>query len=98
MSDGLSGCADLAGDRNGWVEAGELAEYVRANGRESSVAIAQNGNAVYSLCPSRREWSVPTELYREIERTFTRPEFQDLRDSASRRIREAEAAKKGATK
>lgn len=98
MSEGLNGCADLAGDRDGWVEADELAEYVRANGRKDAVAIARNGNAIYSLCPSRREWSVPPELYREIERTFTRPEFKKLRDSASKRSRQAEAAKKGATK
>lgn len=97
-SEGLSGCADLAGDRNGWVGAGELAEYVRANGREGAVAVAQNGNATYSLCPSRREWSVPTELYQAIERTFTRPEYQKLRDSAKKRGRQAEAAKQGATK
>lgn len=98
MSEGLSGCADLAGDRNGWVGAGELAEYVRANGREGAVAVAQNGNVAYSLCPSRREWSVPTELYRRIEQTFTRPEYQKLRDFASKRSRQAGAAKKGATK
>lgn len=98
MSEGLSGCADLAGDRNGWVGAGELAEYVRANGRGGAVAVAQNGNATYSLCPSRREWSVPAELYQAIERTFTRPEYQKLRDSAKKRSRQAEAAKQGATK
>ena len=99
MSEGLSGCADLAGDRNGWVEVGELVEYVRANGRDGEVAIAFNGNAVYSLCPSRREWSVPTDLYRQIEQTFTLPEFKKLRDSASKRKNaRTETAKKGATK
>lgn len=99
MSEGLDGCADLAGDRNGWVEAGELAEYVRANGRQGDVAIAINGNAVYLLCPSRRDWKVPAALYREIERTFTRPEFVKLRDSAKRRGEQVEnSPKKGATK
>lgn len=97
MSEGLNGCADLAGDRNGWVEVGELVEYLRSNGRDGAVAIALNGNATYSLCPSRREWSVPPELYYNVERTFTRPEFQKLRAYAKNRIREIEAAK-GATK
>jgi len=98
MSEGLTGCADLAGDRDGWVEAGELAEYVRANGRDDAVAIAQNGNAVYALCPSRREWSVPAALYSDIERIFTRPEYKKLRDSAKARREQVEAEKRGGAK
>lgn len=98
MSEGLTGCADLAGNRDGWVGAAELAEYVRANGRDDAVAIAQNGNAVYSLCPSRREWSVPTALYSDIEQIFTRPEFKKLRDSAKTRREEVDAKKRGGAK
>ncbi len=98
MSEGLSGCADLTGDRNGWVEVGELLEYVRANGREGEVAIALNGNAVYTLCPSRRESSVPAELYRKIEQTFTRPEYKKLRDSAKTRYTQMKTKNGGATR
>ena len=98
MSEGLTGCADLAGDRDGWVDAGELAEYVRANGRDGAVAIAQNGNAVYALCPARREWSVPPSLYSDIERIFTRPEYKKLRDSAKARRERSEAEKRGGAK
>lgn len=98
MSEGLTGCADLAGNRDGWVGAGELAEYVQANGRDNAVAVAQNGNAVYSLCPSRREWSVPAALYSDVERIFTRPEYKKLRDSAKARREQVEAEKRGGAK
>lgn len=98
MSEGLTGCADLSGNRDGWIGADELAEYVRANGRDKAVAIAINGNAVYSLCPSRREWSVPAALYSDIERIFTRPEYTKLRDSAKTRRERAEAEKRGGAK
>ncbi len=85
LSEGLAGAADASGDGDGWVRAYELAEYVRTNGRENAVEIAQNGNATYSLCRARRRWSPEPKIFDDIGKIFTNPEFSAMRASAKAR-------------
>ncbi len=93
-SEGLAGAADACGNNDGWVSADELAEYVRANGRENAVEIAQNGNAVYSLCRSARRWKPEPEIFDAIERIFVKPEYKAISDSAKARRAKREGAAK----
>ena len=81
----MSGYADLARNRDGWVGAVELAEYALDNGREKAVDFAFNGSATYSIAPSRREANVPRELFAQLEAALVAEENRALRESARKR-------------
>lgn len=85
LQNGLRGFADISGNQDGIVQAGELAQYLESNGRPGSVEIAQNGNDPYPICRSRQEPTIPAGLFAEIGRTFTLDMFKAERASAFER-------------
>lgn len=81
---GLEGYADIAGNNDGWIQAEEIAYYLRANAA-MDVEISRNGNARYVLCKAGKKAKIPASIFHELSRVFTRDEFTQERESAAQR-------------
>lgn len=94
FANGIEGYADVARNGDGWVDALELAEYVRDNAREGTVELFYNGSASYSLAVAERQNAeIPREIFAEIEKELTAPKNAALRESAKKRKNRAPVRK-----
>ncbi|MDO4550642.1 MAG: hypothetical protein Q4C96_05270 [Planctomycetia bacterium] len=84
LENALAGYADISGNNDGWIQAEELAYYIRDHAAVT-MEISRNGNAVYVLGKSAKSARIPPGLFREIGNTFTRQEFSQERESAMQR-------------
>ncbi|MDO4573936.1 MAG: hypothetical protein Q4D98_01845 [Planctomycetia bacterium] len=90
----MEGYADISGNNDGKIQAEELAHYLRDN-TEMTVEISRNGNAEYLLCEAKKKAQIPAEIFESLQRTFTREEFRQERDSAAQRATVIRNAKGG---
>lgn len=95
LEKGYQGFADISGNQDGVVQAGELAQYIETNGRPGSIEITRNGNDPFPISQSRQRIEIPDGLFETIGKTFTLDKYATERESAFQREESNKQRSKG---